>query len=257
MTLQLDIGDGRSMAYTQSGQGSALVIIHGVGGHKEDWAEVARELSAIYRVFCIDMLGFGDSAKDDSDFSMSVQSLAVLSLLEKYGIEKTSLLGNSVGGWVAATFAATYPERVNKLMLMDVAGFKAMFEGEPPVNFDPNSVEEMQALISYVINSDFARQRAVAEKAYASYIASGEKAIAGVWGQSLFRSERLEELLPRISAPTVFAWGADDRLFPAVLADVFCKMVPNATTSIIPKAGHFPHIDNPSATLKAVKNFFY
>jgi len=254
MTDHLTYGD-KVLAYTAVGSGSPVVIIHGVGGHKEDWAGVAEALSSNHQVFAIDMLGFGESSKTGSDLSMPVQAEAVRALLDHHGIARADVIGNSVGGWVAATFAATFPDRTGLLILIDAAGFRAMFEGTPPVNFDPGNVAEMDALIRFVINSPVADTPGLAERAFEAYVASGEKAITATWGQSLFTSPRLEDLLARITAPTLVLWGADDRLFPSVLAGVFAAQMPTATSQLVPDAGHFPQIDNPAITIAAIEAF--
>jgi pimeloyl-ACP methyl ester carboxylesterase len=250
----LTFGD-QSLAYRVEGTGPAVVIVHGVGGHKEDWMGVSAALAGRHRVFTIDMLGFGESSKTADDLSMPVQARAIKALLDVNGIATADLVGNSVGGWVAATFASTYPSVVRRLVLIDAAGFRAMFEGTPPVNFDPGNVEEMQQLIDITVNSAVARTPGLAERALQAYIASGEKAIAATWGRSLFQSPRLEEVLPRIAAPTLVLWGADDRLFPSVLASVFAGQVAKASSQLIPSAGHFPQIDNPEATIAAIVGF--
>lgn len=247
----LDVG-GETLAYVDRGAGPAVVIIHGVGGHKEDWAGVGAALAPHHRVLAIDMLGFGDSSKTGGDLSMPVQAAAIAALLDHAAIAKASLVGNSVGGWVAAAFAAAYPDRVDRLVLIDAAGFQAMFEGAPPLNFDPGSPEEMQALIDITINGPVARTPGLAEQAYARYVSSGEKAISAVWAKSLFISPRLETLFPKISAPTVVLWGADDKLFPSVLAGVFAGQVKGARSQLIPGAGHFPHVDQPEAAAQAI-----
>lgn len=253
MSVQTVAVDDQTLAYTEAGAGAAVVIVHGVGGHKEDWAGVQAALGDHHRVFAVDMLGFGGSSRTAGDLSMPMQARAIAALLDAHGIDRASLVGNSVGGWVAATFAATFPDRVERLVLIDVAGFRAMFEGEPPVNFDPGSAAEMAKLIRFVINSDAADAPGFAERAYEGYVASGEKAVAGAWGRSLYQSPRLEELLPRIAAPTTLLWGADDRLFPAALAEGFAAQVPDGRARLIPNAGHFPHIDQPQATIAAVE----
>ena len=245
----------QTLAYTVDGDGPAVVIIHGVGGHKEDWADVAAALARSHRVFAVDMLGFGDSSKSGDDLSMPVQAEAIKALLDANGIARADIVGNSVGGWVAATFAAAYPDYTHRLILIDAAGFRAMFEGAPPVNFDPNTAEEMQQLIDITVNSAVARTPGLAERALQRYVASGEKAITATWGLSLFKSPRLEEVLPRISAQTLVLWGADDRLFPSVLAGAFAAQIPNAKAQLVPAAGHFPQIDNPAATITAIAEF--
>ena len=250
----LDLAD-KALAYVAIGQGPTVVIIHGVGGHKEDWMGVAETLATAHRVLAVDMLGFGGSSKTGEDLSMPVQAAAIAALLDHEGANKAHIVGSSVGGWVAATLAATHPERVDRLILIDAAGFKAMFEGPPPVNFDPGDVQEMQALIDITINSDVARTPGLARRALDTYVASGEKAITAAWGRSLFLSPRLEELLPKIAAPTLVLWGADDRLFPSVLAGVFRAQIGGARAELIPNAGHFPQIDNPDATTAAIVAF--
>lgn len=247
--------NGQTLSYFTAGSGPAIVIVHGVGGHKEDWVAVAQALAQTRFVLAVDMLGFGGSSKTGDDFSMPVQAAALAALLDHHNIEKADLVGNSVGGWVTATFAATYPDRLNRLVLIDAAGFKAMFEGAPPVNFDPNDADEMQKLINITINSEVAQTPGLARRAFENYVASGEKAISATWGKSLFVSPRLEELLPRITAPTLVLWGADDRLFPSALASVFAGQIADAQTRLIPNAGHFPQIDNPTATIEALSDY--
>ena len=254
MTRSLALGD-ETLAYVDLGSGPLVVIVHEVGGHKEDWLGVASALIPTHRVMAIDMLGFGESSKTGDDLSMPVQAAALKALVEHAGVDRADVVGNSVGGWVAATFAATYPELLDRLVLIDVAGFAAMFEGEPPVNFDPDDATEMQKLIDITINSSVAETPGLAEQAFDAYVASGEKAIAATWSQSLYASPRLEELMPRITAPTLVLWGAEDRLFPAGLADVFSGQIEGASAQLIPNAGHFPQIDNPSATTEAILGF--
>jgi pimeloyl-ACP methyl ester carboxylesterase len=130
-----------------------------------------------------------------------------------------------------------------------------MFEGAPPVNFDPGTAEEMDTLIHFVINSKVADTPGLAQQAYDGYVASGEKAIAETWGKSLFISPRLEELFPKVKASTLVLWGADDKLFPAVLCDAFVAQITGATCQKIAGAGHFPQIDQPEATIAAISAF--
>ena len=250
-TRYAEISD-KTLAYLDIGQGPAVVVVHGVGGHKEDWKGVAEALAKTHRVIAVDMLGFGQSSKVGDDLSMPVQAAAIAVLLDQLGLPKASLVGNSVGGWVAATFAAKFPERTEKLVLIDAAGFRAMFEGTPPVNFDPGSAEEMDKLIHFVINSAAADAPGLAKSAYEAYVASGEKAISATWGKSLYVSPRLEDLFGQIHAPTVVIWGRDDWLFPSALAGAFASQIAGARAELIPDAGHFPQIDQPAATLSAI-----
>jgi pimeloyl-ACP methyl ester carboxylesterase len=154
-----------SLAYLKSGTGPAVIIVHGIGGHKEDWQEIMHALASRHTVYAIDMMGFGASSKACAEITIATQVGAISALMTAEKLEKVDLLGSSVGGWVAAQFAATYGSAVRRLVLVDAAGFKVMFEGPPPANFYPGTVEEMQQLLGLVLYSDFAHTRGFAEGA--------------------------------------------------------------------------------------------
>jgi triacylglycerol lipase len=130
-----------------------------------------------------------------------------------------------------------------------------MFEGPPPANFYPASVEEMERLLSLVLYSEFAHTQAFAERALKSLQASGDHQAAERVFQGLFVSPRLEDLMPKITAPTPVIWGAEDKLFPPVIADLVHGGIRGSSKVLIPRASHFPHIDNPRSFLASVSDF--
>ena len=235
-----------TQAYFRAGSGPALVIIHGVGGHKEDWRSVAEALATSHTVYAVDMLGFGGSSRECKDLKISTQAAAIKALLDAEGVASATLVGNSVGGWVAATFAATYPEMTAQLVVIDPAGFEAMFQGESPVNLFPDDVAQMKKLLSFVIHSDFAHKDEFAAQAFAGFQASGEKAIVPVLWPGLFESARLEALLPNVKAPTLVIWGKEDKLFPVALCPYLTSLTPGAKSVVIEAASHFPQVDQPA-----------
>lgn len=251
---QLQVGAHR-LAYVRAGQGPAVVIIHGMGGHKEDWAGLAAALAADHLVLTVDLLGFGESSKTGDAITIADQVAAIVALLDAEGVAAADVLGNSLGGWVAATLAADHPDRVDQLVLVDAAGFKAMFEGEPPVNFYPTSVAEMRNLLDHVRFDPAARTEAAVADALAAAIATGDVAAAAAVGNGIYGSERLEDVGNRIIVPTLVIWGAEDRLFPAGIADLVTANIKGARKLLIPDASHFPQLDNPSAFNAAVVEF--
>jgi triacylglycerol lipase len=242
-------------AYFKIGSGPAIVIIHGVGGHKEDWRAVAEALAESHSVYAVDMLGFGGSSRTCRDLSISTQAGAIKALLATEGVATAGIIGNSVGGWVAATFAATYPELTEKLAIIDPAGFEAMFKGEPPVNLFPDDVTQMKKLLSFVIHSDFAHTDEFAAQAFAGFQESGEKSIVPVLWPGLFGSARLEAVLPNVKAPTLVIWGNEDKLFPVALCPYLTSLTPGAKSVIIENASHFPHIDQPAELIRHLTEF--
>lgn len=252
--------NGQTVSYLKAGSGPALVIIHGLGGHKEDFAAVIKMLSAHYSVYAPDMLGFGGSSRTAPSIGPNAQAAMVKGLLDHENVKSAYIAGNSAGGWAAATFAQNYPTMVKKLALIDPAGLKVTLSGPPPVNFAPNSVGEMHALIAVTIASPFAQTPEFAEKALAGFKASGEAASLG----KLFADFQapgntdkvLDAILPNVKAPTLVVWGAKDGLFPVALADIVVAQVPTAKKVVIADASHFSQIDDPAALAKALSEFF-
>jgi pimeloyl-ACP methyl ester carboxylesterase len=243
-------------AYLKQGKGPALVIVHGVGGHKEDWKGVMSALSKAHTVYAVDMLGFGGSSREAVDLSIPRQAAAIKALLDNEKVKKADLIGNSVGGWVAATFASQYPTSVNKLVLVDPAGFEAMFKGESPVNLFPDDVGQMKKLLSFVIHSDFAQTDEFAQKASGAFQASGEKTIEPRFFPALAGSPKLEDVMPKIKAQTLVVWCKEDKLFPVALAPYITGLTPGAKSTIIDNASHFPQIDQPKKFIEIVRVFF-
>lgn len=260
MTLKVD---GQTLSVIQSGQGPAVMIVHGIGGHKEDWAGLVQALAPTHKAYAMDMIGFGASGKTSSAITITLQAQALKALMDQQQIKKASLVGNSLGAWVVVTFANRYPERVERLVLSDAAGLKVTLSGPPPVNFAPDTADEMQKLLQTVLVSPWAQERAFAERALAGFQASGEKATLGKlfagFADKSSPDKPLDDLLPQVKAPTLVVWGAQDGLFPPALADLVAgglTGVPGGARKVlIPNASHFPQLDNPAAFNAAVMDF--
>lgn len=260
MTLNVD---GQALSVIQAGKGPAVMIVHGIGGHKEDWAGLVQALAPTHKAYAMDMIGFGASGKTSPAITITLQAQALKALMDEQKIKKATLVGNSLGAWVVVTFANRYPERVERLVLSDAAGLKVTLSGPPPVNFAPDTVEEMQKLLKTVLTSPWAQERAFAERALAGFQASGEKATLGKlfagFADKASPDKPLDDLLPQVKVPTLVVWGAQDGLFPPALADLVVgglTGVPGGARKVlIPGASHFPQVDNPAAFNAAVLDF--
>jgi pimeloyl-ACP methyl ester carboxylesterase len=250
---------GNTVAYLMQGQGPAVVIVHGIGGRKEDFAAVASALAPTFTVYSMDMVGFGQSSKDAPSISIGLQVEALRALLAHEKLTHVRLVGNSLGAWVVASFAAANPVSVDRLVLIDAAGLKVTLSGPPPVNFAPDNVAEMRNLLKTVLDSPFAHTEVFAAQALAAFKAGGEaqtlaKLFAG-FASPDSKDRPLDDVLPKISSPTLVAWGANDRLFPAALADVVVAGVKGSRKVLIDRSSHFPQIDNPEALSAAIRAF--
>jgi 2-hydroxy-6-oxonona-2,4-dienedioate hydrolase len=118
---------GVSTRYAEAGPPAApaVVMLHGTGGHWETFAANIGPFSRHFRCVAIDMVGNGFSDKPELDYEIPVYVDHVRAVMDALGIDRTSLMGTSLGSWVAARFALNYPERVDKLVFMSTAGLIA------------------------------------------------------------------------------------------------------------------------------------
>lgn len=250
---------GHQISALKVGSGPALILVHGLGGHKEDFTQVMSELSAANTVYAFDMLGFGQSARNSPSVGINTQADVIAGLMQAEKIDRAVVIGNSLGGWVAATFAARYPEKTAKLVLIDVAGLKVTLAGPPPVNFAPDTIADMQKLLQTVIASPFAHSTEFATKALADFKAGGEAATLGKlfagFADPSNKDRVLDDVLPDVKAPTLVVWGAKDGLFPVVLADVVMAKLTDARKVVLENSSHFPQIDEPKALAAAIRAF--
>ncbi|HEU4479817.1 MAG TPA: alpha/beta hydrolase, partial [Pyrinomonadaceae bacterium] len=104
--------------YLTGGDGPTLLLLHGHPSRALEWGPLLHKLTGKHRVVAIDFLGYGESDAPDMDYNIATQANIALGLLDALGINKTDVLGFSMGGWVALKFAADHPERVKRLVLV-------------------------------------------------------------------------------------------------------------------------------------------
>src|SRR4051812_41672132 len=145
---------GQKIRYVEAGSGQQTVILlHGLGGNSANWILNINQLAAKYRVIVPDQVGFGQSDKPLINYRVGTYVDFLDRLYIELKIERATLVGNSMGGWIAALYTIAHPERVERLVLVDAAGFA------PPKDFDvkqlsglnPSTREGMRELASRVI----------------------------------------------------------------------------------------------------------
>jgi pimeloyl-ACP methyl ester carboxylesterase len=132
---------GQSVHYYEAGQGSNLILVHGLGSEASIWAANIGPLSGKYHVYAPDQIGFGHSDKPIIDYKIATFVDFLDAFMQALAIPKATLVGNSLGGWISLDFTAQHPEMVDKLVLVDAAGLRA--EGAPhalPVDLNPSSL---------------------------------------------------------------------------------------------------------------------
>lgn len=227
--------DGLPMHYYCVGRrGDPIVLVHGLGGSAENWAFMLPHLSREYLVYAPDMPGFGQTPMAPDGASVRIQLRYLKRFIEELGFSRVVLVGHSLGGWVAALYAVEHPEKVARLYLINSAGLHR--EGmRSPFTPDRESarryvhglLERRLPIPNFVLDSMVRNSH---RPAYISFIKSYDP------------NDGLDDLLPRIQAPTTIFWGERDRILPVSCAEDFLRGIPNARLIRIPYAAHTPHI---------------
>jgi len=242
----------------------ALILLHGFGSSLETWESWAQSLSVNYRVVRFDLPGCGLSEPDRTGDYGDARSVGLVKdLMDRLGLGTAALIGNSMGGRIAWRFAAAFPARTNKLVLISPDGFASPgFQyGKPPrvpalmhlmKYFLPRPLLEMNLAAAYADPTRLTE--AVVDRYYELLLAPGNR------GAMLDRMRQsvLEDPVPvllRIRTPTLLLWGEKDRLIPYANAADYLASLPNATLVSFADLGHVPHEEAPAESLKPVENF--
>ena len=231
------------------------MLVHGVGGDADQWAFCFGALAASHRVIAIDLLGFGRSDKPLIDYRIEVYVEVLDRVLRALAIERASLLGHSLGGWIGAAFALQFPHRVDKLVLSDAAGIDA---GSVPLPIDLNvsTRRNMREVLEFMFHDRRMVSDALVDLAYSLHLERNDGyTIRSVLDTLADPREKLDGKLGGLRVPTLLLWGEDDAVTPLAMAHAYQRLIAGATLQVIPQCGHLPPLEKPGEFARAVTEF--
>ncbi len=253
--------DGITLNYHEAGTGEPLIMLHGSGPGVSAWTNFRHNLpnfAGSFRTVMPDMPGFGASDLPELPEVYTVSAARwIARLMDHLGIESASLIGNSMGGAVAADLAALYPERVRRMAIMGSGGLSVgIFQAEPSEGFkrlfeflDKPSREGMIAWIeTMVYNRELITDELVDERmgnAMADGVIPRMKQIFG----SMFDPARREKYTPlwtraqSFTTPTLMLWGRDDRMLPYDQAHFANRWLPEVELHTFARCGHWLQVE--------------
>ncbi|MYB63713.1 alpha/beta hydrolase [Candidatus Poribacteria bacterium] len=241
--------DNLKVAYQVNGTGESVILLHGWGGEANSFKPVMDWMSRYYKVFALDLPGFGLSEKPSAAWDASDYATFLSGFFEKLKIRKAHLIGHSYGGRISIVMAAHQPHLVDKLILVDSAGII------PPrtlMYFIRVSIAKCGRLIRHFgsVGNKFA-------DALSKQIGSKDYREAGTMRATLVKSvnQDLRPLLPKIQAATLLIWGENDNDTPISSGEIMSKEIPNSELVILKDAGHFSYLDQFPQFCKIVGNF--
>lgn len=249
---------GETWHYLEGGPDDAetVVLLHGFGGEKDNWARFAKHLTGRYRVVAPDLPGFGESARHaDWDYSVVPQRNRVQGFAQALGLERYHLAGHSMGGHISILYAHEYPAQVASLALFNNGGIhspneselmRRVEQGESPLVI--RSDEGFKSMMAMVFNEQpfapWPMKKVLAKRAMAN----------ADFNQTIFESlmrdfeTDLEPVLAAIESPVFILWGDNDKILDVSSVSVMQRALPDADVVIMDDMGHVPMLERPAET---------
>ena len=243
---------GVAVNLRRSGSGRTMLFLHGAGGVMA-WLPFFDELSAHRSLLVPDHPGFG--LTDEARWISSVGDLAMfyLDLLEELDLTDVDLVGNSLGGWLAAEVAVRNLSRIRSVTLLAPAGIR--IKGVP---CGDNFIWSPEEQVRNVFHDQAFAERMLAmpmDEAQADMALRNRFGATRYGWQPRWFNPDLEKWLHRIKVPSHVIWGDDDRLLPTAWSALWKERLPNAKLTMIPHCGHLPHVEQADQTARAVIDF--
>jgi pimeloyl-ACP methyl ester carboxylesterase len=265
---------GYRRAFVCVGTGPALLLIHGIGDSSDTWRPVLDQLARNHTVVAPDLLGHGRSEKPRADYSVAAYANGMRDLLSVLEIDRATVIGHSLGGGVAGQFAYQFPERCERLVLVDsggvgrsvspflrlaaVPGVEAMMPlfGLPPVRMAGHVAADALRRFSTALGRDAEELLAVFD---ALPDTSARRAILRTLRSGVDWRGQVITMLDRAylaeGLPTLLVWGRHDAVIPLGHGRLAHAAMPGSEFEIFDDAGHFPHHADPERFAELVCDF--
>jgi pimeloyl-ACP methyl ester carboxylesterase len=259
---------GRRIRFVRKGSGPAIVLLHGFASSIYTWKDLLPVLARDYDVVALDLPGFGQS-ECPSDLSFEEYPAVVVGLLDRLGLSRATLVGNSMGGAVAAVVAAGRPERVDRLILVDAAGFNLEEKnrpwpirvvGSPPVAAVLDRMPLRRLLVGVSLRQVFFDDTLVTGERIDEYLepmlrSGTPQAIRSLLASRSLHPDDVQKLLPRVAAPALILWGQQDEWIPVGDAARFAAALPGSRVVVLERCGHMPQEEHPADVARLIEDF--
>jgi pimeloyl-ACP methyl ester carboxylesterase len=251
---------GANIHYIEAGDAAkpTVILLHGLGANLQSWQFNLAPFAQNYHVIALDQIGFGASDKPMLKYRVGTYVDFLDKFMFELKIDKASLVGNSLGGWVAALTAIKYPNRVEKIVLADAAGIKPSDVDLSLIySLNYSTRDEVRALVKMVFfNQAIFGSDVAIEQAMSLRIAAGDSYTINSLIESIKRSEDfLNGRLGEIKKPTLIIWGKQDGLLKLADGEKFNKEIPGSELVVFDQCGHVPQVEKAAEFNKAVMTF--
>jgi pimeloyl-ACP methyl ester carboxylesterase len=234
------------------GEGRPFLLLHGGGGPQTvaGFAELLATKEPA-RVITPTHPGFGGTPRPDGLAGMAGLAALYRELLDRLGLDGVTVIGNSIGGWIAAELALLGSPRIRATVLVDAVGIEV--EGHPVTDIFPLSLDEL-ARLSYHDPAAFRIDPAAMTEAQRAGMAAN-RAVLQVYGGARMTDPSLRGRLAAIAMPTLVIWGDADRIVDPGYGRAYAAAVPGARFELLTETGHLPQLESPEQLLRVVWDF--
>jgi pimeloyl-ACP methyl ester carboxylesterase len=234
------------------GEGRPVLLLHG-GGGPQSVAGFAALLSGVEpaRVITPTHPGFGGTPRPDALHSIAGLAALYAALLAELDLRDVTVVGNSIGGWIAAELALRDPARLGGLALVDAVGIEV--PGHPVADFFSLTMDQV-AQLSYHDPATFRAYAATLSETQRAAMATNRAALAVYAGTSM-ADPTLAGRLARIAVPALVLWGDSDRIVDPDYGRAYATAIPGARFQLLQATGHLPQIETPDQLLNPIWDF--
>jgi pimeloyl-ACP methyl ester carboxylesterase len=255
--------DGIPINYVDIGAGELepIVFVHGLGGQWQNWLENIPRAAQERRVIALDLPGFGLTPMPHERITIPGYGQVVDALCDKLGLGRVDMVGNSMGGFVAAEVAIQFPERIDQLILVSAAGIASANVAKTPIL-------TIGRVMSAIATHTVARERFLASRPKSRHVSlalvarhpsrlKADLAYEGFFkgaGKPAFQDALVaclnydfRDRLPEIRQPTLIVWGENDSIIPVGDAHEFERLIPDSRKVVMKETGHVPMAERPQA----------
>jgi len=263
--------DGHTIFYTVKGEGRPLLLIHGYGAGIWVWEKQIEVLSQWYRVYALDLIGHGFSDRPKIPYAPETYVQCLKDCMDGVEIEKSTLVGNSMGGGIAWAMAILFPERVDRLILIDCIppdvlhqvkneSFR-MLAAIKNIPFLPylamaarNKNSIRQILLECVSDIRLITPEVVNRQYQLSKIKGTTRALYSTFKHAK-EALKLKDQFSLIRKPTLFIWGEKDLIFPPQVGENLHRAIAGSKFHVIKRSGHIPLWEAPDEVNQVILDF--
>jgi pimeloyl-ACP methyl ester carboxylesterase len=234
------------------GEGRPFLLLHGGGGPQTvaGFAELFATKEPA-RVITPTHPGFGGTPRPGGLADMAGLAALYRELLDRLGLDGVTVIGNSIGGWIAAELALLGSPRIRGTVLVDAVGIEV--EGHPVTDIFPLNLDEL-ARLSYHDPAAFRIDPAAMTEAQRAGMAANRAALQ-VYGGTRMTDPSLRGRLAAVATPTLVIWGDADRIADPGYGRAYAAAIPGARFELLAETGHLPQLETPEKLLRAVWDF--